>query len=481
MVKLWKKLGFLVTLTGFLFWYLPGFLAPALEAAEPLEGEPIQAAPAQAEPVQAMPVRLALDEILKKAIEHNQDIKMKDQDVRLAESKLAEVRANMGPTISTLTLVAPIYKDLGNPLTNKDDKDKWGPLFKNFSTIIQPIYAFGKFTDYKKAAKGGIEAEKKQRQMTEAEVVFDVKNLYYSAQMALQMDDRLGESEEKLVDVIKRIDDLLKAESGEVRNEDAYKLKVLLEELRQKRELAKKGSQLAAAALAFKSGFSVDTDFNIKSKVLEQEAFTLQPLSHYQRLAMDHRPEMMALVAGIGARKALIEAERTQRLPLFFLGGLIDAAHTPHKIRTRQGSPYAYDPYNGLNAGVGLGMKWDLDFWKVNAKLQGLKAEYRKLIHQQELADKGIPVEVKKAYLEFQEAFKNMGHADKQQQLAKKWFLQSVFAWSFGIGDSREVLESVIFKGFSDKNYYDALLNHNVAIGSLTKATGVELLPRLQY
>jgi len=168
-------------------------------------------------------------------------------------------------------------------------------------------------------------------------------------------------------------------------------------------------------------------------------------------------------------------------LPLFFIGGLIDIADTASSIRKRQDSPYAYDPYNRITPGFGLGFKWNLDIWKVNANIEKEKAEYFKLIHQKELAEQGIPTEVKKAYLEYQEAMNVISHAKEEQEQTKKWFMQSVFAWGFGVGDSREVLESVIFKGFSDKNYYESLYNHNVAISSLTRSTGTELLSYLKY
>ncbi len=426
-------------------------------------------------------IKLSLPQFIKKAISQNAELKMKDEDTHFAESRLKEVKANLLPTIEMTGILAPIYKNVGNALSSTEDKGTWGPLFKGGGQIIQPLYGFGKFGYYKEAATKGITAEKKQKDMKTSEVVFDVKQYYYSGQMASEMLVQLKESEEKVEKVIKRVDELLKMESGEVKQEDGYKLKVLLQELKKNIELAKKGEKLALAALTYKSGFSPDAKVQLDRRNLVKEDFKLQPIEFYQKLSLEKRPEMLALNSGLEARRALIDAEKTNRLPVFFLGGLLDAADTPSHIRNRQDSPYAHDPYNRITGGIGFGFKWNLDFWKVNAKVDGLTAEYLKLKHQKEVAQNGIPIEVKKAYLEFEEAFNNIEHAEKQRSYAKKWFLQSVFAWSFGVGDSREVLESVIFKGFSDKNYYDGLLNHNLAIASLSKATGTELLEHLKY
>ena len=424
---------------------------------------------------------LTLSESIERALVSNDEIKMKGEDVHYAEGRLGEIKALLYPTIQMTTLAIPIYKETGNALTSVEDKNEWGAWLKSSTTILQPLYGFRKEKYYKLAGEKGIEAEKEQRNMKSAEVVFDVKQYYYSAQAAYDAMKQLNGTEEKLQSVIKRVDELLKMESGEVRKQDAYKLKALHQELKQKREFVIKATQLATSAVAFKAGVSSDIEFDIKDKNLKQEDFVLKSLAFYQNLAMENRPEMKALKAGITARHALIDGERTNRLPLFFLGGLVDIADTPNHIRTRQGSPYAYDPYNGSNVGFGLGFRWNLDIWKVNAKIKSLKAEYYKLVFQKDFAEKGIPLEVKKAYLEYKEALANIGHASEQLSHSKKWFLQSVVAWGFGVGDTREVLESVIFKGLSDKNYFEAMLNHNIAIGALSRTTGTELLSSLKY
>ena len=426
-------------------------------------------------------ISLTLSESIERAITSNDELKMKDQDVRYAEGRLSEIKSLLYPTIQMTTLVIPIYQETGNALTSVDDKSEWGAWLKSSTTIIQPLYGFRKEKYFKLAGEKGIEAEKEQRQMKMSDVIFDVKQYYYSAQAAYDAMKQLEETEEKLKGVIQRVDELLKMESGEVRKQDAYKLKALHQEIKQKKEFVTKATKLATSAVAFKAGISSDVEFDIKEKSLKKEDFILKSLAFYQNLALENRPEMKALKAGITARNALIDGEKTNRLPLFFLGGLIDVADTPNDIRTRQGSPYAYDPYNSSNVGVGLGFRWNLDIWKVNAKIKSLKAEYYKLVHQKDFAEKGIPLEVKKAYLEYKEALANIGHASEQLENSKKWFLQSIVAWGFGVGDTREVLESVIFKGLSDKNYFEAKLGHNVAIGALSKATGTELLSSLKY
>lgn len=432
-------------------------------------------------PTFASAKNLSLSEFIKHAISHNSEIKMKDQDILSAEGQLDEVKSYMLPSISNTTILAPLFEERGTPLTSTANYDNWGPWVKSNTTVIQPIFAYGKMTHYGNAAKKKIEAEKKQRKMKMDEVIFGVKEYYYGVQTAYGLLEQIEESEKKLADVIKRVDELIKVESGEVRKQDAFKLKTLFQELKQKKELAVKSQKLATSALAFRAGFDDDKDIDLDDKALKKEPFKLESLKYYQDLAVERRPELKALEEGIQARQSLVDAEKTNRLPVFFVGAIFDIADTPNDIRTRQASPYAYDPYNSVDIGVGVGAKWNLDFWKVNAKVKSLKAEYHKLVHQKELADRGIPLEVKKAYLDYQEALNNIDHSTEQVTYAKKWFVQSVMAWGVGVGDAREVLESVIFKGLSDKNYHDALMNHNISVGSLSKATGTELLSTLKY
>lgn len=427
------------------------------------------------------PLKVTLSQLLKRALKYNAELKVKDQDIKLAESKLSYVRAQKLPTIQTTSIIAPIYEDLGDALTHKEDWGHWGPIFFNKTSIIQPIYGFGRLKYYEKAAKGGIDAEKKQRKMKADEIVYKVKEYFYTSLMAQEMEDQLSETESKLSKVIRRIDALLKAESGEVKQEDAFKLKVIMQELKKNKELTKKGIKLSLAALAYQGGYEPGTELRTEERKLVKERFELKSLKHYEEMALKYRPEILALNSGIHAYKNLITAEKKAKWPVFFLGGLLDIADTQDSIRTRQDTPYAYDPYNHIQGGGGLGMRWNLDFWKVNAKLDEVKADYYKLINQKAMAKKGIPLEVKKAYLEYQEASNNIKHAKIQRGYAKKWFMQSVFAWTFGVGDAREVLESAIFKGLADNNYYDGILKHNLSIAALTKSTGREQLSHLSY
>ena len=427
-------------------------------------------------------IKVSLSEALTHAKAHSAEIKMAHDEIDQASGKYSEYKSMMLPHIKSTTLLIPIYKELGDPVTSKDqDFSRWGPWIKSTVEIMQPLYSFSRMGSIREAAEQNIEAQKGKKQMKNDEILFDVKKYYYNTQAAYGMYDEIVSSQEELMKVITRVDELLKQESGEVRKQDAYKLKTIYQELKQKLEFVKKAKVLAASAMAFKSGYDKDIELKLKDTTIQQEKFAPLSLEAYQTMALEHRPEYKALKAGLRARKALVAFEKKNRLPFLFIGGLIDINDTPNSIRSRQASPYAYDPYNSINMGAGLGMRWNLDFWKVDAKIKTVKAEYHELLHKKEMADTGLPLEVKKAFLEYQEALNNIGHSTEQRDHSKKWFIQSVMAWGLGVGDAREVLEAVTFKSISDKNYYEALMNHNIAIAALSQTTGTELLPNLKY
>ncbi|MBI4041557.1 MAG: TolC family protein [Deltaproteobacteria bacterium] len=425
-------------------------------------------------------IKISLKQAISEALRHNEEIKMAQEDVSYAEGQYSYYKAKILPQITNVALLIPLYSDTGNALTNQDDRDQWGAWIKNTLTLKQPIYSFSRFGSYKTAATENIKAKKFQQKMKEADVIHEIKEFYYGIQTAYGLKNELLDSQMELKKVIERVDQLLKEESGEVRKEDAYKLKTIYEELIQKMKLAEKNFELAKVALLFKMGYSAGQSLELDNYDLKQEPFVLKPLAEYGTLSMDHRPEYRALEAGVIAREALVRAEQKNRYPILFIGAMIDINETPSDIRTRQASPYAYDPYNLSQGGLGLGMHWNLDFWVVNAEVKKKKAEYYQLVHQQELAKKGLPVELKKAYLEFEEAQHNIEHAGRQREYAKKWFMQSVVGWGLGTGKTSEVLESVIFKGLAAKNYYEALMQHNMSIAALSKTTGVELLGYLK-
>ena len=416
---------------------------------------------------------LDLEDAIKMAIRKNPEIKEQELLMGESEGQLEEAKAAQWPKLETLSYGAPMYEITGDALRSHDNTNEYGYFVKSEGKGYLPIYTWGKISNYKKAAQNKIIVDKNKTQETANEVVYKVKEYFYSYQLAWTLGKEAKSILDKLDKIIDKAEEVVKKETGEVTKVDVYKLRVFKAAGLQKYNKAETGKELARSALAMQIGLNSAEDFDTKRHLLKEEGAHVQPLETYVKVALERRPEMYQLKYGLAARNALVAAERANLFPMMALGMMYDVADS--NVVKDQQSKFAYDPWNRVTGGVALAFKWDIDFLTTKAKMKQLKAKHDALLAKQEYAVRGIPMQVKKAYLSLREQEKNIEYANEGKKFAQKWSLHSGLGSAFGIGDIKDVLEGGYSMALMLNDYYQAIFNYNMALAELSKATGMEV------
>jgi len=212
---------------------------------------------------------------------------------------------------------------------------------------------------------------------------------------------------------------------------------------------------------------------SLPDRSLVAEKFTKLTLEDCLKIAKSKRPEFRALTRGQEAREALADAKRAQSYPILFVGAFGAANWSP--VRERQSSVFSNDPFNSIQGGVGLGLKFDLEFGKHAAEAQEQRAEAAKLKATESYAAPGIELQVKKAYWELEQAIEGMQVAETRRSAAKKWFVSSAMGWSIGITPAKDLMEALEGNGLARKNYIETIYSLNMALGRLSQAIGQEV------
>ncbi|MBI4042384.1 MAG: MMPL family transporter, partial [Deltaproteobacteria bacterium] len=418
--------------------------------------------------------KVTLEEALKKALKENPTMTEVRHRVEKAEAQLDEANYAVFPKISTQNILTATFEDRGNAISSTDDTSEWGPWIISNITSFVPLYTWGKISSYKEAARHGVSVAEKQREISANDLSFEIKRYFYTIQYAAEMKSKLKLSKDKLTEVIDRVDELLKKESGEVTKQDKYKLNTFLAEVLKYEQFAMTATESARLALTIGMGASTtDQQYDTATHELVRQKATVHPLNGYIELAKKHRPEYALIEDGIAAKDALVRAEKANYYPMFLVGALFDFAYT--NVRDDQGSPYAYDIWNRSYGGAGLVAKWDLDFWNTRARVNQLKAEQNEVLAKRTFAANGIPAQIRKIYRELQEADERVKIADTGRENAKKWLLQSAFAFNFGLGDTKEVVDSVVGHAKTQEEYYRAIMDYNMSLAGLTRSVGKEV------
>jgi outer membrane protein TolC len=419
---------------------------------------------------------LGLDDCVRIALKTAPELGEAQADIDQTSSKLYEAKSYRYPQIEVQTLFGPApqahQQDI-SPFVANDKPFKFNQLTWFTSadvTIIQPLYTFGKIAENMKAAAHGIEVERARKDQRANEVVLKVREYYFGLMLARELKEVVLEVQETLDKARGKANKMLESGVNGVEEIDIFKLDAFSGEVGKYLEEAKKGENLALAALRTRLGLPISANFEISSERLAMDEALIPDFDAFVGKARARRPEFRQIAEGLKARFALVEAAKANYYPDIFLGGLFSWAYADERDRIR--NPYINDQFKHLNGGVALGARWKLDFGITGAKVAGERAQYNRLLSTKEFAEANIPLQIQKYYLDLKEA-ENVATATKSAYSnAKKWAVTAVANFDFGLGPAREILEALQVYARMRAAYFQSIYNYQIAKANLDYAIG---------
>ncbi len=418
----------------------------------------------------------SMQDCVKKVLSFSPELIGKRYDVIIAKTRQEEAESYLYPQIDSMAMLSAVPNARGTYISSPDTNNviRGLGLFEALEiTVVQPLYTFDKISSSIKAAKAGIKVEKSKLKQQAAELTLKIKTYYNGYVFALNARKLIEEIRRDLGKARKNIEKLIEQDADTADPMDLNKLIAYEGETDKFFFEAEKSQKLAKEALATFMGLRKNSDFEVKDKKLLSIPTPLAKLEYYIENAKKLRPEFKQIKEGLIARKNLVTAAKADKYPVIFIGGNLSIANADG--RTDNENPFIYDPLNHFWGGVGLGARWHLDFGITNAKIDRAKAEYLKLKETRRYARNGIPLQVKKAYLETQEAYKNINSSERSYKAARKWLVASILNFDMGIGDAKDIFDALkiyaSMKGLNLKSKY----NYNVARYTLEHAAGMDI------
>lgn len=417
---------------------------------------------------------LGLDDCIRRALTSSPELGETRADIELAEAKLNEAKAHRYPQIEFLGLLGPISKARGNQVTSSDRIDHLHGLTffaRGDATLVQPLYTFGKISERMSAATHGIEVDRAKKAQKANEITLKVKEYYYGLLLARELKALVSEVGELLSKAREKARTLLDKGSDNVDALDIYKLDAFSGTVRKYTEEAQKGESLALEALRAQMGLPADAVFDIATpRLTPDENMTGADLSSYLEAAKLKRPEYRQLKEGLQARAALVKAAKADYYPDLFLGGYLSGAYSPDRDRVT--NPWVPDEFNHLWAGIALGLRWKIDFGITSAKVAQEQAQYNRLMSTNDYANANIPLQIRKAFLERQEAEKSIAANRDAYSNAKKWAVAASANFDIGIGPAKEIFDSLQSYATMRSDYFRSIYNYKMSLANLDYAVG---------
>jgi len=437
--------------------------------------------PAQAETInlqQAVEMSLAADP----------RIKEREQVVEAARGLLQEVQGNAGWRVSANAFIGLAPKAEGGffqnqggdnntcnipPCTLNNSGDDWNGVSDwthlEFA-LIKPLYTFGKFERYGEAAQGNVDLKRGELKQSRGDTVYDTKRAYFGYLTARDTRVFLEDMQGRLNGSIESVERNLKEETGESKQSDLYALQTAKGLLAKYVYQARAVEKISLDGLKVLTGAGLGADLKVADERIEPVAFPKVDLAEFQSRALQERPEMQQLEAGLRARRALVAAKKADRMPDVYAGVIGQFNYASQ--RERLDNPYVYDTFNGGGLTPVVGVKWDTVFGVASARVNQAQSELEALNHKKAFAVAGIPFEVGEAYANAQANHEAQRELAEGAAAARRWMVASLADLSAGLESADKVADAIKNYVLVQTEYLRTVNDYNMNVAQLARLTG---------
>jgi outer membrane protein TolC len=330
---------------------------------------------------------------------------------------------------------------------------------------IVPLWTFGKMTNLWHAAEAQIKVGESDVNKQKNLVKLDVRKAYFGLQLARDAGALLDEATEKLGQAVDHLDREVKA--GNADEIDLFRLRTFNFELQGRRSEARRYEAIALASLRFLTGEG--QSFDIPGDPLRPAKRTLGPVAQYLQAARVNRPEINMVKAGLVARQAQADLARSKFMP--DIGLILGASWARAPLVADQLNPYIRDDANYLRYGVGLAMRWQLDFLPDAARLAQANAAIEEMRETERYALGGIGVEVETAYAQVADAVQREQAYGSAQRTARQWVIAVQQGIEIGTKEDADLIDAARQWATQRYNHLSATMDLNLAWSTLALAT----------
>jgi len=412
-------------------------------------------------------------------------IKEREQVVEAARGLLKEVQGNMGWRVGVNAFVGLAPEVEGGfyeggaqsctsfPCTPRSDGNELNGLSDwthlGF-TLIKPLYTFGKVEHYGDAAQGNIDIKRGELKQTRTDIVYDTKRAYFgylaARDIRLYLEDILARLQKELTSVEKSLAD----DTGTSRQSDLYALQTVQGLLSRYGNQARALEKISLDGLKVLTGIGLAGNLSVADERLEPVPFPQTELAEFQARALQSRPEMEQLEAGLRARRALVSAKKADRMPDVYAGVIGEFNYASR--RDSLDNPYTNDFFNSGGLTPVVGVKWDTAFDVASARVDQAQAELEALNHKKAFALEGVPFEVGEAYAHAQSNFASQRELGVSATAARRWVVASLADFSAGLESADRMVEALKNYVLTQTEYVRAINEYNMNVAQLARLTG---------
>ncbi len=339
--------------------------------------------------------------------------------------------------------------------------------------LVQPIYTFGKLSNLRQAAEFGVDVSEAGVEKQEAEIRLLIRKLYWGIVLGKELQEVIQDAQKKVAEAEDKLNEKLDEGSEDVSQNDLFKLQIFKYEVNKKAREIEENMAIARHTLLATLGVDKSVEFEPKAPYLDPVSVVLDSLPVYIALAMERRPELVQLRAGMGATRALVGVSRSDFYPQFFLAGGLKYNYAPGRDDPR--NPWVYNPTNFFRPGLVLGIRLNLNFSQTRSKVRLAENKYQTLSNKENLLLHKVELDIRKKYLAVLNAEKNIRESEKALKASENWLRSVSMSFDLGLAEVKELIDAYKANSTMKGEHLRNIFTYNVLIAELSNEIGYDL------
>lgn len=399
------------------------------------------------------------------------EVKIEEFEVEKAKTLFERINGEIRPKLSILSGIGPNKSVTGNALETIQSNRIDTATYVAKIDLKVPLFAFNRQKDLTKAADGNMKVKALDVEKKEAQLIRKVKEYYYGFQYASSLNEFAGSTLTDLDDVLKG----MKENKKKTSDEDFTKLTLFRSLAQVKKYEIEKG--LAQSLLGLKYISQVQ-DPTVEQDWIEFNQKQIPTLADLNNMLAKTNIDLRKANIGVDAKTSFLTSEKKSQLPVFGIFSSYDWKETPGS--TKQAPKFAYDPYNTSEFSIGVGVMWEIDFGVKSSNVSAARIDLESIKAQQAYAQKNLPIQIEKIYLDLVEAGLKATELEKSYKSSKKLLNNIATGVALGITPAKDIIESYTLKAQIYQQFVEAAYNYEMKLAELSYEMGTELDPTLK-
>jgi outer membrane protein TolC len=428
-------------------------------------------------------LRVSLQEFIDRGIERSGQVQYDYGSVRLAENRVKQARSsrilpsinldtNHGliPGVTSQEDLPPRQYYLDPNLEN--DWEDWAIFTRAEINAVQPIFAWGAINSAINAAEYGAQAAKKEFEARQKGVELMLYELYYSYLLAQEVERILIDAESTVNQIGSELERMQEENDPDLRERDVFEYEIFVSEFEIQKTEVQQSIERIQRIWNYAMG-DPSAIYQPLEEFLDPVPFEIEPFDYYQSQAMELRPELRGVDAGVEAYKHSVEAIRSQSLPSLYLGLTASYANTPN--RPRQSNPFIINNTNYASAAVGFGIRQNLNISSIRNRVERERIEYNRVKDLRSALSDGIMLELNEQYMEAVVAETKVQQLESALRTTRNWVRHEQLNYDYGFGDVEDLVDSVRKELELRVELTQSIFEMNKKVAALFHASGLPI------